>query len=362
MSAKEYINKLRNEFIEDQTRNRERDYLIEINHVEQRDVKGYHGREILELLQNADDAYQKAINSGKKTEQDLEVSISYLDDVLTVSNTGTFFDDEGIKAIVQGNNSPKRSGYIGNKGTGFRSILNWAKSVSIDSGDFHILFSEDLANNVFEEIKNSPQIKKQLEKEPKLYVPMLAVPENKETYEQDDKTTISISINPEKSKDEFCVQKQLDEIDLRILLFLPNVSKIKIQTENKNIEYEREKDSKTHEVLLEKKINGKPEKFESFLLFEKCIPNFIHDKEESKNLGMAIAIPDNLENLEESHLYSFFPLLKSTSPFKCIFHATYELDDQRNNLLTNQVNYDIIKEQIAYLFDEVASHFVKKRI
>lgn len=361
MLAREYVDKLRNEFIEDQKRDRERDYLIEINHVEQRDVRGYHGREILELLQNADDAYQKAVNSSNKPKCELEISISYINDVLKISNTGTFFDEDGIKAVVQGNNSPKRAGYIGNKGTGFRSILNWAKSVSIDSGDFHIIFSEHIANGVFEEIRKSRQIQKQLEKEPKLYVPMLAVPENKDDFTPDDKTTISITVNPDKTKDEYGVQKQLDEIDLRILLFLPNINKIHIQTNGKVVEYERVKDEKSPEVIVEKKVNGKSEKTESFLLFKKDIPDFVKDKDQSKDLGMVIAIPDFTENIESSYLYSFFPVLKSTSPFKCLFHATYELDDQRNNLLTNKVNYDIIKEQLTFLFSDVADYLVKRK-
>ena len=134
--------------------------------------------------------------------------------------------------------------------------MNWAKSVSIDSGDFHIVFSEQIANSVFDEIKKSRQIQKQLEKDPKLYVPMLAVPENKDDFIPDDKTTISITVNPDKTKDEHGVEKQLDEIDLRILLFLPNINKIHIQTDGKVVEYERVKDEESHEVVLEKKVNG----------------------------------------------------------------------------------------------------------
>ncbi|GEM_PF-578089 len=361
MNANEYIDKLRDEFIEAQTKECEWEYLIGINNVEQRDIRGYHGREILELLQNADDAYQKAINSNKKPECELEISISYLGNVLTISNTGTFFDKEGIRAIVQGNNSPKREGYIGNKGTGFRSILNWAESVSIDSGDFHIIFSEKIAREVFDEIKKSSQIQKQLEKKPELYVPMLAVPVNKDDFKSDDKTTISITVNPDKTKDEYGVEKQLDEIDLRILLFLPNINKIHIQTDGKVVEYERVKDEESHEVVLEKKVNGIFEKKELFLLFKKDIPNFVKDKEQSKNLGMVIAIPDSTENVESSYLYSFFPVFESTSPFKCLFHATYELGDQRNNLLTNEVNYNIIKEQLIFLFSDVADYLVKRK-
>lgn len=361
MTAKEYVDKLRNDFIKAQIISSELDSLIEKNNVEQRDVRGYHGREILELLQNADDAYQKLKNEGNAPDCELEIDISYINNILTISNTGTSFDEDGVKAIVQGNNSPKKKGFIGNKGTGFRSILNWAQSVEIDSGAFHIIFSEELANKVFNDIRNEPQIVKQLKKEPNLYIPMLAVPQNKDNASISNKTTIRIAIDPQKSNDEYSVDKQLNEIDLRILLFLPNVSSIKISTDEKVIEYERAKDEKSHEVLLEKKIDGDVVVSESFWLFEKIIEGFIKSGDGAKDLGMAIAIPEMIKDVNESHLYSFFPVLKTSSPFKCILHATYELDDQRNNIIENPLNYEIIKEQIRFLFsEEVAGFLVKK--
>src|SRR5574344_1601915 len=103
----EYIDTLRKEYIENHKREQIREDLIQENHVEKRDVIGYHGREILELLQNADDAYQKSIDEGNAPDCELEVLIAFKNNVLTISNTGTFFDRDGIKAIVQGNNSPK---------------------------------------------------------------------------------------------------------------------------------------------------------------------------------------------------------------------------------------------------------------
>ena len=361
MTANELVDALRKEYIEKITRPSEWEELARDVHIEQRDVKGYHGREILELLQNADDAYQKLINSGKKPDCELEIVISYINDVLTISNTGTFFDDEGVKAIVQGNISPKKGGYIGNKGTGFRSILNWAKAVSIDSGEFHIVFSEEIAGRIFESVRNEPQILKQIKKEPKLYVPMLAVPENNKNLKKDDKTTIEISINPDKSKDEYCVQKQIDELDLRILLFLPNTSKIEIKTEGKNIVYERFKvGSSPSEVLLKKKENGEIVAKEEFLLFEKKKENFAKVDNDDKDVGLAFAVPKSMDGIKNAHLYSFFPILKTSSPFRCLFHATYELDDQRNNLQVNQINYDIIKEQFRFLFSDVVNYFIKQ--
>ena len=77
IESQQYIEKLTNEYIAKHIREQERDELIAENNIEKRDIKGYHGREILEILQNADDAYQKSINMGKEPECELEVTIEY---------------------------------------------------------------------------------------------------------------------------------------------------------------------------------------------------------------------------------------------------------------------------------------------
>ncbi len=73
----DYIDKLRKEFLDHHIIEQELDLLIEKNNVEKRDIAGYHGREILELLQNADDAYQKSIDLGNRPDCELIVEISY---------------------------------------------------------------------------------------------------------------------------------------------------------------------------------------------------------------------------------------------------------------------------------------------
>ena len=75
--AIKYINKLVNDYRKKHITESEYDELIRDDHIEERDIKGYHGREILELLQNADDAYQKSIELGNKPSEDLEVVITY---------------------------------------------------------------------------------------------------------------------------------------------------------------------------------------------------------------------------------------------------------------------------------------------
>lgn len=356
--SQHYIETLTREYIQNHIRKQERDELIAENNIEKRDIKGYHGRELLELLQNADDAYQKSINLGEKPECDLVVEIKYINNVLSVANTGTFFDKDGIKAIVQGNNSPKKGKYIGNKGTGFRSILNWAHNVKIYSGDFAIEFSKEIAAEFLNQIKHEPQIEKQVKKDSSLYIPMLAVPRNIEHNLPKEYTTIQIEVNEEKLNDDYSVEKQLTGIDLRILLFLPNVSKISIETDSISILYERQIQDGQHRIVyLRKIVNDIVEIEENFTLFEKTIPEAIMEDDVLKGIQLSIAIPDKTLS-GTNHVYSYFPLLETDSPFNCILHATYALGDHRNNINHSNANKRIIQEQLLFLL-EVAKHYVK---
>ena len=360
VKGKQYINKLRQEYIENHIRFQERDELIAENNIEKRDIKGYHGREILELLQNADDAYQKSIDKGDKPQCELQVTICYKNNILTVTNTGTCFDEAGIKAIVQGNNSPKSGKYIGNKGTGFRSVLNWAEKVRIFSGYFNVEFSKETAEKILEENGDNPQIKKQMENRRNLYIPMLSVPVNIDNAEYNDTTTIEVVIDPMKLNDDFSVSRQIENIDLRILLFLPNISQIDIINDDNIIVYKRNNNpNASHSISLEKIIDGNVEIEEEFYLFKKVIPNVIEEGEVLKDIQLAIAVPLDMDTFRGRYIYSYFPLLDTESPFNCVLHASYALGDHRNTVNVSKENKKIIEEQLLFLI-EVADEFVNR--
>lgn len=75
----------------------------------------YHGREVLELLQNADHA-----SVGEQRSQRASVVLS--EDGLCFANTGRPFSERGFKSLMVSDVSPKnnsRNSYIGNRGLGF---------------------------------------------------------------------------------------------------------------------------------------------------------------------------------------------------------------------------------------------------
>ena len=109
---------------------------------ENKTIKDYNGRQILELLQNADD----------ESSSEVEIDFSSSERLLIVSNIGTPFSEKGFESLLLPNNSPKKSKkkYIGNKGLGFRSILNWAERVEIISNGCSVKFSREIAQRVVE--------------------------------------------------------------------------------------------------------------------------------------------------------------------------------------------------------------------
>ena len=105
--------------------------------------RSYKGREILELIQNAED--ELSDNLPK------EIAISFDGKELRISNYGDPFSEEGVTALMYSNSSDKeqrKRKVIGNKGTGFRSILGWADEITIHSENLHIKFSDAHAQEV----------------------------------------------------------------------------------------------------------------------------------------------------------------------------------------------------------------------
>ncbi len=93
---------------------------------------------VLELVQNADDnAYPGGVIPS------LAFVIS--DDRISVLNNEVGFSEENIRAICDVGRSTKgahRSGYIGQKGIGFKSVFRVTDTPEVHSNGFHIKFDK----------------------------------------------------------------------------------------------------------------------------------------------------------------------------------------------------------------------------
>lgn len=138
--------------IEKLIKTRKAGYTADVNNIlsnygtERETVKEYNGRQLLELLQNADDARSQQVLIKLDTNQN----------TLVISNKGKEcnpFSVEGVESIMYANLSSKSNGrYIGNKGLGFRSIINWADEISILTNNIKLNFSQRSSENIYKDL------------------------------------------------------------------------------------------------------------------------------------------------------------------------------------------------------------------
>lgn len=93
---------------------------------------------VLELVQNADDNDYTGLRGDKPT-----LMFVLFKDCIVVLNNEVGFTERNIRAICDVGKStkdPQRSGYIGQKGIGFKSVFRVTNTPEIHSQGFHIKF------------------------------------------------------------------------------------------------------------------------------------------------------------------------------------------------------------------------------
>lgn len=320
-------------------------------------TKGYNGRQLLELLQNCDDEGATKVcitlNKEKKT--------------IKVSNNGdASFSKKGYRSLFIANLSSKTSKrkYIGNKGLGFRSIINWSKSIEIQSNNLSLLYSERNTKDNFEELFTLEERKKIALEENfdvnKVPMPFLSMPILKDITQGDYKTAIIIQYKKKAFKDIF---KQVKNITPETLLFLKNIEEVDfIGFKNVvNIKCNRSTLSNTKGCFSPKEAIRYNDN--SWTIFEEESPLPAkyqdRDKNEVEYYQIKIAIEDNFEK-SCSNLYSFFPTnIKLKQPY--VLHATFDLDATRNQLNDSEKNRYILEKVVDFTI-KVAKYYSEKTV
>jgi hypothetical protein len=277
-----------------------------INENEMRD--DYEGREVLELLQNAVDQ----VEVGGK------IHIGLVNDILTVANTGEPFNFDGVKSLMKSNLSPKRlnKNMIGQKGLGFRSLLNWSNDISIYSNNLSIRFSESYRKSFFEDVRIFES------------TALLVAPEVIENIDKKDfETIINIKILNESRISE--VKRQLNAIDKYTLLFLNKVNELSVRNNDQITKFRRETDN---DIVI---ISENDEQF----IFNTYSKKGIID---DKNYEIVIAYDETI-NQRDNKLYSFFET-NINFPIKWKCHATFELETNRGGIKKNEINLRLLSE------------------
>ena len=152
--------------------------LLIADYIREREtIRDYEGREILELLQNANDQAAEVKQNGR-------VCIELFPEGLVVANTGLPFSTSGVASLQTSNLSPKRTRQrqiIGSKGLGFRSVLNWSHTPIIFSGGLRLAYSLSHARNrmnalMAENTELDSHIRAEQDGSDKLILPLLPFP------------------------------------------------------------------------------------------------------------------------------------------------------------------------------------------
>lgn len=309
---------------------------------EKRITEDYNGRQLLELLQNADDAKAS------------EVSIDWdrKNQTLQISNTGESFSIGGISSLMLPSTSTKKGKhFIGNKGLGFRSVLNWANVVNIYCNDCKIMFSEQIASKVFhEKLKLSDSDKRQLQLDCDLNqdgipFPVLGIPEVALHQNADWATTIRLDY---KKAYEDKISNQIDEIKEEILLFLNNIKSLRIIIDGEIYkEIACKKHPKLNQGYTLMEIGSK--KWNVFDSGEIELPAEYQDRNNNTKESYSLKIAfNNFLDDDYKRLFNYFPT-KVKIDLPCIIHGTFDISSNRDHLNQSEKN-DFIIEQLPALF------------
>lgn len=327
---------------------------------ENKTIKDYNGRQILELLQNADD----------ESSSEVEIDFSSSERLLIVSNIGTPFSEKGFESLLLPNNSPKKSKkkYIGNKGLGFRSILNWAERVEIISNGCSVKFSREIAQRVVEtelseQLSEIQKFKEERGDKPEAFrYPILSLP-SVEEFKGKSKWTTEIKIYfYEEYENE--IKDQLKFLSEEVLLFVRNIKTLIINEDgfSRTLTSICEPHDDYNEYVIDQLSDGESQT-KIYHVYPKTdvFPEEYqkeNDKKEPLFYEIAVAVEMDCDSSKgDNYLYSFFRT-DIKIPLPCIIHGTFELNSSRNTCIVDKKN-DFIWKKIAELLLYVSKKLQK---
>ena len=326
----------------------QRDYaeMLGAYNSEKATTEGYNGRQILELIQNCDD----------EESEEVFIKLDRDNNTISISNLGTPFSEKGYRSLSISNLSSKTSKrkYIGNKGLGFRSIINWSNVIRIISNKTCLSFSKEIVQKEFNSLFDESQKEKILNEynfaEGVIPMPFLALPEISDYVSTNHyTTTIEIQYKPEFYND---IIAQIKNITPETLLFLHNINEIKFENiddiENLKRSKELLESNSSNEFGASEKITVNKNVWNIFNLEEEIdevVENSNTKEPEFYQLKLALK-----EDLSDSfnRLFSYFPTNVGIElPF--IIHGTFDLDQNRNQLNQTLKNKYVIRKLVELI-------------
>lgn len=349
----------------------EREPLELISHAnrERGALEGYRGRQILELLQNADDA------ADGRTTSRLRIKITRKG--VVAANTGHVFSKRGIKSLVISDASPKQlaeNRFIGCKGLGFRSVLTWTRSPLVLSGEAAIEFSAKRAELVIRELgRTNRVIREEIERYEangrQLPVPVMRFPRSMahepildpefEAWRQQGFATVIVLPFAEDSTGDRAFEDavgQLKALSPETLLFCRHLESVEVIGDH-SAEYAllREGvDGEQHRVLIKDAVGTR-----MWTVHRRVgrIPDdaLANASSVGREYELAVAVPSEIEATSaDGRLCVFFPT-REQLPMRLRLHGTFEVTEDRNRLVApHEGNTYVLRELAQLLADTVA--------
>lgn len=327
-------------------------------------IEGYRGRQLLELLQNADDAAEHA-DGGR-------LLVELCEDCVVVANSGSAFSPGGLESLVISDCSPKqldRNKYIGCKGLGFRSVLTWSECPLLSSGHLSVAFDRSQALLQINELAAISQALRRMVDDftraagyppvPLMRFPLVppaAELDLAQRYRDQGFDTVLVLRLPDTRRDAVRreVLNQLDGLQTEALLFCRSLTEIEVRgTAPRRWEIVREEVSERATRLI---IQG-PSGDSLWTLHrreERLAPNGGSRQRHARDFETAIAVPDQAEPATDRCLCVFFPT-KDSLPLPMVLHATLELSDDRNRVHDTEDNRQVLGALAAQLANVVAA-------
>lgn len=345
--------------------NRERNY-----------TNDYRRRQVLELLQNADDA-----SVGEKRSQKASVVLSK--DGLCFANTGRPFSDKGLKSLMVSDVSPKknsRNSYIGNRGLGFRSVLSWTDRPFILSGNLRVAFDKEHARHWLKELaEKHPNVGSRWKEEypdlstypiPTLTLPRFITDDRvhevttpgseqcarflavAEKLREDHDSVVALPFTESGAYED--AMSQVEQLGKETLLFLRNVRDLRIRTPRGEKLWTARDRSTYFEVS-----SSDDRSVERWIVFEKAgeIPEELLSEDQRGNNGyeLRVAVPIDSQSVP-GFIFNYFPT-RARLPLPVVAHATLEVTQNRQNLPENDVNryvLEVLADFLAEIGERVA--------
>lgn len=323
-------------------------------------LDGYRGRQLLELLQNADDA-------GVDAQEDCRLLLDLSRERLVVANTGKPFSHKGLISLVISDCSPKqldRNRFIGCKGLGFRSILTWTECPLISSGTYEVAFDRSKAIEIVQRLAVESQSINETVAEfqastgrwpaavmrfPSL--PFEDDPWLKIAHECRDEgydTVIVLPLPPGAQGDGIHADMvlQISALPVSSLLFCRHLTQVNITGDvARTWELLRENHTPDHATIILQQ-DGVPKLWHVYRrtgqVSEKAAEVTSGGR---RDFEVAVAIPEDATPNPTGTLCVFFPTQEQL-PCPLVMHATMETTDDRNHLVAHKSNQEVL-EQLA---------------